>query len=347
MPKSIRKLTSVLLIVSVLFFLTGCGQDPVTKSGMLLDTVVTVTLYDGTQEDLDAAFTAISGWDDRLDAFSDTSEIGQINSETPTVLSDEIYGLLKDSVTFSGTSSDAFDPVLGSLIDLWHIQDPEEREAPTQEQIDEARSHSGTNLLILDDSAKTALLTDSEASVNLGADAKGFVGDQIKTLLEERGVKHGLINLGGNIVLIGGKSDREDFTIGIDNPFDTSKDPIATLALSDVSIVTSGDYQRWFTDSSGKKYHHILDPSTGYPAESGLTQVVVVAESSETADMLSTTLFVMGKEKGLEFLKEIDPDGKIGAVFTEKDGTVTVTENLKGKFELNTEYQDELAVSWS
>lgn len=335
-----------LLLVCVII-LTGCSGTPVTKSGLLLDTVVSITVYDGSQEDLDAAFDLISDYNDKLDAFSKTSEIGRINADSPTVLSDDIYGLLKDSVDYQQKTGGAFDPVLGSLIDLWHIQDPEVREAPSSDEVAGALSHSGSSLLILDDQTQSAQLTDPDASVNLGADAKGFVGDQVAELLQSRGVKHALINLGGNIVAVGGKSSFEKFTIGIDNPFDTSKNPTGTLSVSDQSVVTSGDYQRYFTDSSGKKYHHILDPTTGYPADSGLTQVVVVADSSETADILSTSLFVLGKDKGLAFLKQIDPDGKIGVIFTDKEKNITVTGNLKDNYTLADEYKNEFTVTYS
>lgn len=344
--KAVKTAFLFILILSLALPLCGCSSDStaatasadsVRRTEVLLDTVVTVTLLDGDEEDLDALFDFLEEEGDRLDRYSD-SEIAAL-STTPTVLSDDVFTLLSDSKAFSELSGDAFDPVLGALADVWQIQEPEVREAPSAGTVAEALSHSGNDLLMLDEETKEAWLTDEEAGVDLGASAKGYLGDLATEFLKERGVTQALLSLGGNIVAIGDKNGA-GYLIGVEDPFDQSQDPIAVLTISDKSAVTSGDYQRYFEDAEGNRYHHILDPKTGYPADSGLSQVVVVSDSSEEADMLSTALFVMGKDRAIEFMKTYDPDHDIGLIFTEKDGTVSVSDNLKDIFEINTKDTD-------
>lgn len=337
-----KKFLPVLLLV-LLLPLTGCSKA-VTRSNLSLDTIITLTLYDGPEEAMDKAYALIDGYNSSLNANDPNSVISKIGTNGE-VLSDDLYGLVSRNLAFAKETNGAYSPVLGSLTKLWAIDEPVTKEAPTSEQVALALSHTSLSALTVDDKTKTAVLSDPESSVNLGASAKGFIGDRLTEMLKEEGVTKAVLNLGGNVVLIGQKSIFEKFSVGIDNPYDTQKDPIAVLKLADCSIVTSGDYQRYFTDSAGKHWHHIFDPQTGYPSDSGLAQTVVVAESSETADMLSTTLFVMGKDRGLAFLEKIDPDGKIGAIFTDHDGHITVTSNLKDAFSLSPEYSDSFTVT--
>lgn len=341
--KAVKTAFLFILTASLVLALSACSKSSsgttggVRRTEVLLDTVVTITLLDGDEEDLDAVFDYLETEGNRLDRYSD-SEISEL-STTPTVLSDDVFTLLSDSKAFSDTSGDAFDPVLGALADVWQIQEPEVREAPSVDTVAEALTHSGNSLLMLNEDTKEAWLTDEAAGVDLGASAKGYLGDLATEFLKERGVNQALLSLGGNIVAIGDKNGN-GYLVGVENPFDQSQDPIAVLTLSDKSAVTSGDYQRYFEDAEGNRYHHILDPKTGYPADSGLSQVVVVADSSEEADMLSTALFVMGKDKAIDFMKTYDPNHEIGLIFTEKDGTVSVSDNLKDIFEMNTSDTD-------
>lgn len=335
--KAVKTAFLFILVLALVLPLGACaGQrtgTAVRGTKVLLDTVVTVTLFDGDEADLDALFDFLEEEGEKFNRFSD-SEIASLGTE-PTVLPDDVFRLLSDAKSFSDTSGDAFDPVLGALSDVWQIREPEYREAPSGEAVAGALAHSGNALLMLDETTKEAWLSDGAAGVDLGASAKGYLGDLAKDFLRERGVSQALLSLGGNIVAIGDKNG-EGYRIGIEDPFDQSRDPIAVLTISDRSAVTSGDYQRYFEDAEGNRYHHILDPKTGYPADSGLAQVVVVSDSSEEADMLSTALFVMGKDAGIDFMKHYDPQHRIGLVFTEKDGTVSVSENLADILKINT-----------
>ena len=142
-------------------------------------------------------------------------------------------------------------------------------------------------------------------------------------------MEHAIVNLGGNVLVMGGKADNGDFGVGVEDPRNPGNGYLGVLSLKDGSVVTSGDYQRYFTDSAGKRYHHILNPFSGYPADSGLIQVTVVTADSVDADSLSTTLFLLGLDEGLKKVEAL-PD--VEAIFITNENKIVVTRGLKDAF---------------
>ncbi len=327
----------IILVILILFLLTGCNRDStLTKTNLALDTVVTVTLYDGTSENLDEAFNIINKYDNELDSYSDSSTLSKIGQE-PTELEPEIYDLINENVRFYQLTGGLFNPTLGSLIKLWNINEPEVKEPPSQESINQALEHIDTTNLTLDEKNKTVSIADTEEQLNLGASAKGFIAEQLKTYLENAGVHNALINLGGNVLLIGDKNG-ENYNIGIDNPDGGEEEVLGTISLGNKSIVTSGNYQRYFTDNEGNVYHHILDPTTGYPANNDLKEVVVITENSLEADILSTSLFLMGKDKAIEFVNK--NFSNIDIILVTKDDNIYISKTLENQFKLNPNLKD-------
>lgn len=338
-----KKILSIVLCLAAAAVLGGCAK-PVARSTLALDTVVTIALEDGgSQADIDRAFETIADFEKKIDAFDPGSEIRRV-SQNPTALSPDVYALLEKNVAFAEQADGAFDPVLGNLIALWDIQEPVTKEPPSAEAVRAARAHSGIDKLTLDPAAHTAAITDG-AAVNLGASAKGYLGDVLKQQLEAAGVTRGILNLGGNVVLIGKRGPFQKYSVGIDLPEPGADRLLGVLKAEDESVVTSGNYQRYFTGPDGTRYHHLLDPKTGYPADSGLLEVVVAAPSSLEADMLSTALYIMGREAGSAFLKRYDPDGNIGVIFVADDHTVWVRENIKHDFTLEPDNRQSWRVS--
>lgn len=180
------------------------------------------------------------------------------------------------------------------------------------------------NILIKDN---TIQLLDPYASIDVGAIAKGYIADKLKDYLKDHGIRHALINLGGNVLAMGKKLDGSEYNIGIQKPFDQTGEPITSIRLSDKSVVTSGTYQRYF-ESEGKMYHHILDPHTGYPCENNLHSVTIITNSSLTADALSTTCFLLGYDKGLRLINQLD---NVDAVFITKDNEIHYSKNFQHK----------------
>ena len=170
-----------------------------------------------------------------------------------------------------------------------------------------------------------------DMGLDLGAVAKGYIADRIKDFLVEKGIKSGIINLGGNVLCIGGRTDGTPFKIGIQKPFADRSETLCTVDISDKSVVSSGIYERCF-ELDGQFYHHILDPSTGYPYDNGLVSVTIISDKSVDGDGLSTTCFALGLEKGLELINSLE---NVEAIF--------ITENYQIHY--SDDFQDTVAVS--
>lgn len=173
-------------------------------------------------------------------------------------------------------------------------------------------------------------LRNKGQAIDLGAIAKGYAGDEVKRILTNNGIDTAFVNLGGNVVTIGTKLDGSPWRIGIQNPLDERGSHLAIIEIKDRAVVTSGNYERYFIED-GKKYHHIMNPKTGYPAEEGIISSTIVSDSSIDADALSTSLYVMGLEKGLSLIEKME---NVEAVIITDDNKVYITAGLKDSFKL-------------
>lgn len=173
---------------------------------------------------------------------------------------------------------------------------------------------------------------ENGTQLDLGAIGKGAVGDEAVRILKENGIKSVLLDIGGNIQLIGNKNGT-DWRLGIRNPF--GEGTAGVLEISDTAVVTSGNYERFFTDENGNIYGHIIDPSTGYPADSGLASATIVASEGKRADALSTAIFIMGLEKAIEYWRE---NRNFEMILISQDGEIHLTEGLAERFALNPAY---------
>lgn len=330
-----------------MFFLSGCASDTVTRSGFALDTVVTVTLY-GTKDDtlLDQPFSIINNYSSKFNAFSDDSEVSKINQNAgkkAVKVSDATFELIQSSLTYCKETGGLFDITIGPLVELWNINEPETKEPPSASQIDAAKAKVDYMKIVLDEKNKTVYLSESGMKINLGAVAKGYIADKVKDELEKEGVEHAVINLGGNVLLVGGKTNYKSFSIDVNDPLDADNSTIGTLFLKDMSAVTSGDYERYFTDSKGNRYHHILNPKTGEPADSGLHQVTVIGPDSFECDALSTSLFIMGAEKGKNYIQQKDG---YSAIFVTTDNKILIPESLKDSFKYNKNNENHYSIEY-
>ena len=328
-----KEITLVVLCILVVTMLTGCYHDIATRTDFVMDTVATITVY-GTknQAPLDNAFNAIKTCDSQWNAFDPESEISKINANAgkgPTTVSDDTYNLIKSSLHDCEATDGALDITIGPLVNLWQIEEPETKEPPNAKSVQEAKDLVDYHNVQLDDNARSVFLTKPGMAINLGSVAKGAAADLVRNDLEKENMTRGVVNLGGNVVLIGKKNFAESFRVQVEDPFEPDKKALGILSLEDKSVVTSGDYRRYFTDSSGKRYHHILDPKTGYPAENDLCQVTIIGDKSMECDALSTALFVMGSEKA----KEYALSNGISTILVTKNRNVWVSKNLENCFE--------------
>ena len=190
---------------------------------------------------------------------------------------------------------------------------------PPREEIEADLKKVGYENVILDGRQITFL--NDETTIDLGAIAKGFIADQMKAYLEDKGVESAVINLGGNVLCVGERPDGTPFKIGLQRPYATHTETVAALKIDGMSVVSSGVYERHFMEK-GVNYHHILDPSTGYPYENGLTQVSIISPRSVDGDGLSTACFALGLEEGTRLIESMD---QIYGIFLTDDGELHYT----------------------
>lgn len=308
---SMKKIVILLLLLPII--LTGCAENaPLERSLFAMDTYMTVRIW-GEEDDLDAVCDLIAELDAALDAEDETAEIGRLNESGRLTVSEETAEVLALAVEYSVQTGGAFDPTVRPLVSAWKnaVSEP-----PT---CDALLPLVGVEKVTVD--GCTVTLTGG-AQVDLGGIAKGYTAQACMELLSERGVQCAIVSLGGNVQTLGSKPDAAKWAVGIADP----ENPDETLAVvrfdGSLALVTSGGYQRYY-EFGGVKYHHILDPETGYPAENSLASVTVLAQDGTLADAFSTALFVMGFEEAVEFWKGRDD---FEAVFVRKDGTVCATQ---------------------
>ena len=311
--KKIYSLTLVGVIILCVFFaglpFSGCTpyKDPVVKTAFFLNTFVTITFY--SEEDA-AVFpdcvAILEKYEKRFSRTDPESELYQLNhagGQTYTV-SPETASLITDALNYCELTDGALDITIAPVMDLWNFSEAVDGQLPPHEaSLKEALSHVDYTKVHI--SGCDITLEDPDAAIDLGFIAKGYIADRLKEYLENAGIQSALINLGGNIDLVGAKPDGGDYIIGVKRPFSDANDTITSLSIRDTSFVSSGVYERCFT-TNGIFYHHILDAHTGYPVDNDLYQVSVLCDDSKTADALSTTLMILGKEKGTELIDSID-----------------------------------------
>lgn len=339
------------LILFISMVLTGCGtqnEESISKNDFLLDTVVSIRLYDVPAEKevlIDESFALIAELEDVLSVHVEGSDLYNIMTQAgiaPVEVSGLTMEIFTKSIAYSEMTDGKFDVSAGPLISLWNI-DPPNGHVPSQEELEEVLPLIDYSKIIIDEENQTVYLEDEGMVANLGAIAKGFIADKVKDYLVEAGIEHAIINLGGNVLLIGDKADGTAFRIGVQDPDALRNTYLGVIETTDNSLVSSGDYERYF-EQDGVRYHHILDPDTGYPSDTSLRQVSIISPKSVDGDALSTSVFLLGLEKGLELINSIED---VEAVFVTEENQVIVTEGLRDQFTFNeADYADIYEVTY-
>ncbi|HBI60688.1 MAG TPA: thiamine biosynthesis protein ApbE [Lachnospiraceae bacterium] len=239
--------------------------------------------------------------------------------------------ILQKGLEYSKASEGGFDITVEPVTSLWNFK-AEEPEVPAGETIKNALSYIDYQKISLQEGKLSFLMPGM--GIDLGGIAKGFIADQLKQYLEEQGVKGGIINLGGNVLCIGEKDGGEPFLIGVQQPFAQRNQTVAVVAVKDISVVSSGIYERYFETEKGEMYHHIINPETGYSYENDLLGVTILSEKSVDGDGLSTTCFALGREKGTEYINSLDD---VYAMFITKDEKLWYSDGFEDFLETDRE----------
>ena len=266
------------------------------------------------------------------------SDIVAINEQAgirPVKVRSEIIDILEKSLYYAELSGGAFDPTIGPLVKLWSIGSDDER-LPSEKEISDTLELVNWRDVIINRDEKTVFLLKEGMALDLGAIAKGYAGDEAVRIAKDAGVKSGVLDLGGNIVTIGWRTDKgstRPWRIGVQDPLHERGSYIGILSVHDTCVVTSGVYERYFM-LDGKRYHHIFSTETGYPVDNGLLSVTIVTEKSTDADALSTVVFTLGLEQGKAL---VDATPGVEAVFILDDKSIIITDGLKEIFSLESE----------
>ncbi len=269
-----------------------------------------------------------------MSVFSEGSDIFRLNESAGYAavhVHRDTFSLLLLAKEYARQTKGAFDITLRPLSGLWNIS-KRGNFIPPDTQIRKTLACTGLGRLQLFEDTMSARLTRPGMSVDLGGIAKGYAGDEVKRILVEHGCVSALVNLGGNIMALGNNPQGEPWRIGVQNPLRPRGEALFSLDISDASVVTSGVGERFFM-KDGKRYHHILDPRTGKPAQKGLLSVTVISPSGTAADALATAFFVLGSKKGLSLLKR-DPENffkktKTQALFVSEELRLAATPEFK------------------
>jgi thiamine biosynthesis lipoprotein len=310
------------------------GDDYLSKSSFLLNTIVTITLYDKQDESLiNSVFDLITEYENIYSRTLEHSELYALNNNTAPhtgkiyEISDEMASILTYGLHYSELSKGAFDITIGSVSSLWDFKSVNPF-VPAAEDITEALAYVDYKNVKLQGNQLT--YEKEGIKLDFGAIAKGYIADRVKEFLISQGVKSAMINLGGNVLCVGNKPDGTPFKVGIQKPFADRNETIAMIKISDYSVVSSGVYERYIT-VNGKNYHHILNPKTGYSYDNDLVSVTIISKRSVDGDGLSTSCFALGLEDGLALINSL-PDTY--AVFITKDYEVYYSEGLTENFEI-------------
>jgi thiamine biosynthesis lipoprotein len=231
---------------------------------------------------------------------SDVSKVNAFAGVAPVEIGDDAFEVLSRAAGLASRSHGLLDVTIGPVVDLWR-SGADRSTSPPASDIERALSLVDHGDLTLDPQRTTAGLKRAGQSIDLGGIGKGFAGDKIRDVFRAHGVRSAFTNIGGDVMALGAKPDGSPWRVGIQHPR-RSGALIGSVAVADRAVVTSGDYERCFIEGNGARRHHILDPATGYPSESGLSSVTVIADDATTADALSTIVFIAGLEAGLDFL---------------------------------------------
>lgn len=298
------------LILILLPLLTSCKRPvaPISKSAFYLDTYVQITVYDNKdQTALDEAVNLCEMYDELLSISNPESDIYQINHAKGAwvPVNPKTYELLKYAYAYCEQTDGLIDITIYPAKILWNFKQNTDQDTsiPDSQAIATALTSVDYHLIQFDDQTLSIQLSDPAAGIDLGCIGKGFIADEITSTMKSAGVKSGMVDLGGNVAVIGNKPDNTPYTVGIRKPFDSSASYLDTVSCSDKSVVTSGIYERYFMRDN-KLYHHILDPKTGYPAETDLISVTIITAKSVDADVLSTYLLMLGEQGAKTFLSK-------------------------------------------
>ncbi|WP_270362881.1 FAD:protein FMN transferase [Eubacterium ramulus] len=304
-----------------------------TSDVFAMDTYMTLTAYgENAQEAVEAGIAEIQRLDDLLSTGKDTSEVAQINANGGGVLSEDTDYLVKRALDIYQSTNGAFDISIYPVMQLWgfttgNFAVPSESDLAAKLALVDAGK-----IILSEENGQASISLPEGMEIDLGGIAKGYTSGRVMDVMKSYGIKSAVINLGGNAHVLGNKTDGSQWKVGIQDPEDENG-YLGGVSVTDRAIITSGGYERYFVDEdTGVKYHHIIDPKTGYSANNGLISVTIVSADSTLADGLSTSLFVLGTEDAITYCEEHCAEDGFDAIMEDEDGKLYITDGIYDDF---------------
>lgn len=319
-----------LIILALILFVTGCesvNEEEKYSTGIFaMNTYITIDLYgENSKIAAEKISKKINDLESKWSTTLNTSEIYKINNAKgkSVKVSNETKDIINYSLDIADKTDGALNPVIYPLVKEWGFTTGNYK-IPTQDDINNYLKNVDFRNITLQ---KNDVRINENMELDLGAVGKGYTGDVVSEIAKNNGISCGLINLGGNVQAIGSKPDGSKWKLGLQNPFGDNN--IGILKIADCVVVTSGNYEKYFIGEDGKRYCHIINPKSGYPVDNGLVSVTIVGKEGKKCDALSTALFVMGKEKAIEYWKE-NKDFEL--ILITDDREIYITSDLKDSF---------------
>ncbi|AST58252.1 FAD:protein FMN transferase [Thermoanaerobacterium thermosaccharolyticum] len=338
MKQIVKRIIAILMVVFISLSLTACGNNnqQYTRTDFMMDTVMQVTAYGkNAKKAVDESMEKLKEIDNLMSSQKNGSDVEKINENAGkkyVKVNPETFYVIKTALKYGKISGGNFDITIAPLANLWGIGTNHAR-VPSESQIKEVMKYINYRDVLLNAKDYEVKLKKQGMAIDLGGIAKGYAADEIENIMKKNGIKHALINLGGSSVyMYGSKPDGSNWNIGIQDPFGDKGKYFAIVSGKDMLIDTSGNYERYFIQN-GKRYHHILNPFTGYPAESGVVSTTIVSTNIKSidADALSTITFILGVDKGMKLIESMPG---VDAIFVTPDYKVYATSGLKGKLKI-------------
>lgn len=347
-----NRIQYILLICMI--FCTGCtekgsGEEMVSstqkvqeeitsaeKNFFAMDTYMDVIAYgEQAEEAVSRAQIRVEELDSMLSTGIEDSEVSLLNCNAEGILSEDAFYLMKRSMNIRDITDGAFNPAIYPLMELWGFTTGQ-YQVPEEKEIKQCLTDIRSEDITLHEDSGTVEFEKEGIKIDFGGIAKGYTSAQIMEIFKECGIESGMVSLGGNVQVLGNKTDGNLWRVAIQNP-NSDESYLGILETRDRAVITSGGYERYF-EQDGKTYHHILDPETGYPADSGLKSVTIVSGDGVLADGLSTALFVMGTEKAKEFWEKSEEDFDV--ILWTEEKQLYVSEGIADSFD--TDYDMEV-----
>lgn len=335
-----------LIIFAAVFYFNNSSDDlkgvTVSRSEFLMDTIVDLKVHGiKAEEAVKASFEKMEAVENKMSKTIKTSDIYRINQNAAdkwVKIDKSTFKVIQKAVEYAQKTEANFDPTIAPLVEVWGIG-TEEAKIPEAEQIEKAKALVDYNNLLLDSDNYRVKFSQRGMALDLGGIAKGYAADEVYKVLKSYGLKSALVNLGGNVLTLGTKKDGSLWKIGIQDPRRQRGSVMAALELSDQTLVTSGNYERYF-EKDGVIYHHLINPETGKPTRNNLLSVSIITENSFEADALSTSAYIMGLDRGRKLIESLPG---VEAIFVTEANQLYLSSGLQEKVEIiNSDFKAKL-----